>query len=287
VSELASPDEILAVAQAAVGPCRVAADRSWPHGESIVLELLAASGDAFVAKAYRQRAKFEAELFAYQHWVPSLGSNAPCIVTSSVDACVVLMTKVNGRPADELSSVDERALFRRAGELLVRFHSSASPVRLSGYAAAQRARLAAWLTRDTSRVLRSHEVAFVAQELEVLDELPDPLGVPCHRDWQPRNWLVDDVGAVSIIDFEHARVGPWHEDLHRLWWNQWMRSPHLADDFFEGYGRALNESDRRGLLATSTLGHLATIVWAHEHEDADFGAHARRCVAQAALLAQP
>ena len=73
----------------------------------------------------------------------------------------------------------------------------------------------------------------------------DPLGVPCHRDWQPRNWLVDDAGEPWAIDFEHARVGPWFEDVGRLWWREWQGRPDLAEAFFDGYGRRLDGDDRR------------------------------------------
>lgn len=84
---------------------------------------------------------------------------------------------------------------------------------------------------------------------------------------------MDERGAVSAIDFEHARVSPWFEVLHRLWWNEWAAREDLADAFFEGYGRPPTERELTILLATSLLGHLCTIVWAYEHADEAFGAH--------------
>jgi aminoglycoside phosphotransferase (APT) family kinase protein len=32
--------------------------------------------------------------------------------------------------------------------------------------------------------------------------------VPTQGDWQPRNWLVDDDGVVSVIDFGRAALRP-------------------------------------------------------------------------------
>lgn len=65
------------------------------------------------------------------------------------------------------------------------------------------------------------DVAFVDEQLAILEAMPDPLGVPCHRDWQPRNWVIDDAGSIRAFDFERSRPAPWHEDLYRLWWNEW------------------------------------------------------------------
>ncbi len=124
----------------------------------------------------------------------------------------------------------------------------------------------------------------MAGQLDGLAGLADPLGVPCHRDWQPRNWLVDDDGVVAVIDFEHARPGPWHEDLNRLWWDEWAADPALARAFFAGYGRRPDEAELATLLAVSVLGHLSTIVWADGHGDPAFGAHARRCLAVAGRI---
>jgi hypothetical protein len=54
---LVGADRILEVATAAVGPCTMVADRSWPLGESLVLELQTADGTRFVGKAHLQDEK--------------------------------------------------------------------------------------------------------------------------------------------------------------------------------------------------------------------------------------
>ena len=99
--------------------------------------------------------------------------------------------------------------------------------------------------------------------------------MPCHRDWQTRNWLVDAAGEPWAIDFEHARVAPWFEDVGRLWWREWQGRPGLAEAFFDGYGRRLDGDDRRWFDISSALWHLTTIVWADEHDDRPFLAEGR------------
>jgi hypothetical protein len=292
-SGLASLRRIVAFAELVIGPCDVVADLSWPHGESRVVELSTPTGARFVAKAHLRPAKFAAELTAYEKWVTSLGEHAPRLVGAGADDNVLIMTRIDGGPAgdatvgaapasvDAHTTIDVTSMHRQAGALLARFHGAAPPVRLDGYAASQRERLATWCERAEPSVLRSDEIAFVAHALDVLDDRPDPLGVPCHRDWQPRNWLVDANGIVSAIDFEHARVSPWFEDLQRLSANEWAHHPPLADAFFEGYGHCLSGADEQRMRATAALGHLVTIVWAHEHRDHDYEARARDWLSRA------
>ena len=150
-----------------------------------------------------------------------------------------------------------------------------------GYAASQRRRLADWVRRAGPGVLAADEVDIVSAALAALDDLPDPLGVRCHRDWQPRNWLVDDDGILRVFDFEHWRVEPWVEDLQRLWRDEWQDRPELAAAFFDGYGRRPDEVAERWLEGLAMLGHLTTIVWADEHDDAPFAAEAREHLAAA------
>lgn len=185
----------------------------------------------------------------------------------------------------EETASDLVEVHRQAGALLSRFHRSQAPAPMEHYAAHQRERLNTWLERAHAGVLQTSEVDFVTGQLAVLDEVPAPLGVPCHLDWQPGNWLIDRFGVLSGIDFELARIGPWHEDLHRLWWNEWIDQPELSRAFFDGYGRNLDSMEARVLLATSVLGHLAAIVWAHEHGDRQVHTHARRCIALARTAA--
>ena len=130
-------------------------------------------------------------------------------------------------------------------------------------------------------LLSDAEVEFVRAAVAGLAEFDDPLGVPCHRDWQPRNWLTAADGSVAVIDFGNSRVGYWWQDFERLWWSEWRADPELARGFFAGYGTPLDETTRLQLRATATQWLLSTIVWADEVDDASFGDHARTQLAAA------
>lgn len=273
---------LLALAERVVGPCRVVADLSWPHGESVVLDVEGDDGRRVIAKSYLQAAKYEAERTALERWAPAVGDErAPRLLATDAEVNALVMTRLRARPVDSVADVNLRDVHRQAGELLARFHQAEPAVVLEGYAESQWARFETWVARARDGVLDDGEVAFAARQVGLLDELPAPVGVPCHRDWQPRNWLIDGAGAVAMIDFGLARVGPWYEDLHRPWWREWAESPDLAEAFFAGYGRRPEGDDLAALLATSVLGHVTVIVWADEHGDEAFGAHGRACLAQA------
>jgi hypothetical protein len=261
---------IVEAASELLGPAEVVADRSWPHGESVVLELRCA-GERVIGKAYRQREKFVNERRVYERWVPAIADRAPRLLDADTDAQVALFSFVEGRPAAD----ETRDLHRRAGRLLRRFHDVEPPVRLDGYLASLRQRFDQWVARAGRGVLGADEIDVVADCLERADALADPLGVPCHRDWQTRNWLIDDDGEPWAIDFEHARVAPWFEDVGRLWWREWRGRPDLAEAFLDGYGRQLEGEDRWWFDTMSALWHLTTIVWSDEHGDAPFLAEGR------------
>ncbi|MFT3852935.1 MAG: aminoglycoside phosphotransferase family protein [Ilumatobacteraceae bacterium] len=244
----------------------MASPSSWSGGRHVV------------GKAHRQAEKFAAELHAYRRWVPAIADRAPTLLGADPVAQVLLLGHVAGRPPE---AADPR-LHRRAGSLLARFHAAEVTVRLDGFHDHWRSRLDDWMARARPGVLTETEVDTAGHHLAVVAGLPDPDGVPTHRDWQPRNWLLDDGGELWAIDFEHARIAAWFEDVMRLWWQEWRAVPELSDAFFEGYGRALDDVERRWLMATSAVAHVSTIVWADEHDDAAFGAAARAHLASIA-----
>ena len=264
---------VVEAASELLGPTEVLADRSWPHAESVVLELWS-GGRHVIGKAYRQQAKFANERFVYEHWVPAIAERAPALRGADPAGQVLLFSHVHGRPAAEVAPLSP-ALHHRAGALLARFHGAAAPVALDGYLDGLRRRLGDWLDRARPGVLTDVDVDTVRRWLDQAGDLPDPTGVPCHRDWQPRNWLDAGDGDPWAIDFEHARVAPWFEDVQRLSWQEWRVAPAAADAFFDGYGRSLDGIDRRWLDVTAALWHLTSIVWADEHGDAALVAEGR------------
>ncbi|MGY6502013.1 MAG: phosphotransferase enzyme family protein [Acidimicrobiales bacterium] len=277
----ATTDEVVQVVSAALGPCRVLVDHSWPHGESRVVELETESGRRVVGKSYRQEIKYLIEADAYRRWVPALGQGAAELLACDDRAHVLVLSWIDARPVADVEGADLVDVHRQAGRLLARLHAAEPPIVMDDFVGALRRRLDEWVERDVDGVLEPAEVAFVADRLTDIAGLPDPVGVICHRDWSPRNWLVDDTGHVSVIDFESVRHAPWFEDLRRVWWNEWADDPELADAFFAGYGRRPTDDEVRSLEVVSSLEHITTIVWAHEHDDEPFGARARDLLAAA------
>ncbi len=259
-------DELLEAAASLVGPLTLVADRSWPHGVSTVLEVRAVDGPALIVKRPRTVDKFDNESHAYRHWAPALMPHVPELLAENRDARVLVFSKLPGEIGDLSTST-----FRQAGRLSRLLHDAEPPTTLVDFSVAYRDRFDSWTRRARPGLLDTAEVEFVAGQLRRLAEFPDPIGVPCHRDWQPRNWLTAEDGSVSVIDFGNARVGHWFEDFERMWWTEWRTAPELGRAFFEGYGRTLSGDDRVQLRATSVLWLLTTIIWAAEVVDVAFG----------------
>ncbi len=121
--------------------------------------------------------------------MPAIADRAPTLLGADDDAQVSLFSFVEGRPAAD----ETPDLHRRAGLLLRRFHDVEPAVRLDGYLSASlRERFDQWVGRARRGVLDADEIDVVAGWLDRAEGLAEPLGVPCHRDWQTRNWLIDD-----------------------------------------------------------------------------------------------
>ena len=137
----------------------------------------------------------------------------------------------------------------------------------------------AWLGRAAG-LLEPRLVAWVGEQVEgavVLLAQLRAVRVPCHRDYSPRNWLVNLSGGkvqLSVIDFEHARPDYWLVDVERLYADGWESS--LESAFWQGYGRAPSEVERALLGQRLALSALTTVVWAKEHHDADFELQGRK-----------
>jgi hypothetical protein len=278
---IADSNALLGVATDAIGEVELVADHSWPHGESVVIEVARRSGEHLYVKAYRQHSKFEREIHAYRNWTAALGAHAPTLVAVDEAVPAAVMTAVPGDPVSSLAldTGAEQHLYRRAGRLLRQLHDVRPAVSDPDYLARAEQRLEAWLGRDTCRLVDDDEAGFARALLgELRGEVPAV--VPCHRDYDDRNWLFDGCD-LAIVDFEHARLDPGVEDLIRLSARVWPDRPDLERSFFDGYGRRILDVERGWLRALSALSFIATIVWAYEHDDPAYGAFARRALRRA------
>ena len=261
---------VLSVASALIGPLEFVADRSWPHGVSTVIEVLSADGRPLIVKQPRAVDKFDAESHAYRHWAPVLAPHVPELLAADRATRLFVFSKLPGEIGDQSAST-----FREAGRLLRLLHEAEPATPMVGFAAATRQRFDTWVRRARPGLLDGAEVEFVADRVRQLAEFPDPVQVPCHRDWQPRNWLTATDGSVAVIDFGNSRPGHWFQDFERMWWTEWRSTPGLGHAFFEGYGCTLSEDARVQLRATSILWLMTTIIWADEVADVGFRDHAR------------
>lgn len=146
--------------------------------------------------------------------------------------------------------------------------------------------------RQTRRVLACLDQAHTIPELveqqvrRVVAAWPTPASrcVPTHGDWQPRNWLIDDRGVVSVIDLGRADLRPASTDLLRLAAQQFRCRPDLERAFLDGYGGDPREPAAwlRQVLAEA----VGTATWAHRVGDEDFERQGHRMIQQA-LAADP
>ena len=183
-----------------------------------------------------------------------------------------------GEPVQEvgLSARAELSVHERAGEFLARLHAlpiaADDPLTLDE---AFRMRVEAWSARADGllpeRVIRNA----VALAHEALPALAVMTRVACHRDFTPRNWLIDEAGTLTVIDFEHSRPDLHLVDFERLFTGLWRSRPELREAFLSGYGTDLSGDRTVVLRGVAALGGLSTVVWAREHGDARFEEHGR------------
>ncbi|MET9255187.1 aminoglycoside phosphotransferase family protein [Streptomyces sp. NPDC003717] len=243
--------------------------RSRPGGTTTVARLTGPLGEDWFAKLHRDRRAYRREVTAYREWVPALGGGAPRLVTADDDAAVLVVSAVPGVLGVDARLDDDglRAMHRRAGALLRAFHQAAPPM-TGDFAALMAERHARWRPR-AAHLLSAAELDFVRDSVACLAGLPEPDMVPCHRDYTARNWLVDG-DALYVIDFEHAAVEARIWDLLRLYHQVWPDHPGLRDDFIEGYGRALSDTEHTLLRLCGAHHAMTTVVWARETGDAAF-----------------
>ncbi|HEY3871858.1 MAG TPA: aminoglycoside phosphotransferase family protein [Actinocrinis sp.] len=286
---MARDDGLLAYAERVLGRCEAVEDCSWGHGWSVVLRLRDAAGTTWFVKRHRDRERYDAEVTAYQRWVPALGEQAARLRAHDAAQAIVL-SALPGRPApwperdieradraDRAHCADraervaaDLALQRSAGALLRRLHGAQPAVAWDDFGAAK-----TWefdrLAPQAAGLLTARELGAARAGVRALCEVGVPQRqVPCHRDYSQRNWLVDDDGGLRVIDFEWARPDVWVTDLIRLSFGAWQDRPDLQEAFLDGYGRRLSDADRAVLTGCSILTAVWLVVKARESAQGSF-----------------
>ncbi len=220
----------------------------------------ARSGEEYVVKKHADIDKHDREVHAYQHWTPALGSSAPQLVAADAQALTIVTTALNGRPYPDPLTLTAH---HHAGTILRRFHDAEPPRPLPGYPDWLRDRAAYWIGRARP-FLSAADLGNAGAHLAVLQRAVDPQGVPCHLDFQPRNWLLGPDADLYLVDFEHARTDLPLRDLVRLRFRAWPGRPDLKDAFLNGYGRDLTGSDTEMLQHLGALDALTAIARGHQ-----------------------
>ncbi|HVX45032.1 MAG TPA: phosphotransferase [Mycobacteriales bacterium] len=246
-----------AFAERALGDFEVAADCSWEHRASAVLRLHAADGTSWYLKRHSEPERYAAERHAYRAWVPALKDRAPQLLAASDELNALLLSEVPGRSAIPDGIGRTPAVQHQAGQLLRTFHGSAEFPLWTDFAVEKSDEVERYLAGG---LIPRHAADFVRSELREFDGVT-PERVPCHLDYNLRNWIVHD-GRLSVVDFEWARPDAWLSDFTRLELQSWRDDPALREAFLDGYGR---RPDEPLLRLCCTVNTIFLIVRAHEY----------------------
>jgi len=237
---------------------------------------------AVFVKQHHQARKRRQEVFALREWTPRLvaaNHRVPVLIADLPRFDAVVMTAVAGDEADKRPPGDVAGLWRAAGRVLRALHdlpfTDTDPV---GLPEAIVARTEAWCARAEGLVSAT-TVGAVRQRIGRGEAFVGARRVPCHRDYQPRNWLVAGGTGPGVVDWEHATPDAREADLVRVA-AQWAEEPPLRDAFLAGYG-PLDPAATDRLHRLVPLFGLATLVWALEHGDAAFEASGRAILTRA------
>ncbi|MDQ3151848.1 MAG: aminoglycoside phosphotransferase family protein [Actinomycetota bacterium] len=277
---MSADQRVLAWCRQVLGRCSVIGRHTPADSSNTVIRLRGGNGHSYIAKQHADRVKHDREVHAHVHWAPALGEQAARLVATDQALRVVLVTALPGRPHNPTGNPDiDGPIHQQAGALLRRLHSAEPATPLPDFARGMRTRLTSWLERSAG-LLTSEEQALVRRHVDALAELPTPEGVPCHLDYQPRNWLIDPIAGLGVVDFEHARVDATVRDLVRLTFRHWRMQPVLRDAFFDGYGRRLDDVEDRVLTHCAALDAVTAIARAHVTNDSVLGVHGRTTLAE-------
>ncbi|MAJ27915.1 hypothetical protein CBD41_00750 [bacterium TMED181] len=135
-------------------------------------------------------------------------------------------------------------------------------------------RLESWIDNG-KQALQKHEIDGARKRVGDGSLFSNQSRVPCHNDFQPRNWLWDG-HQLAVIDFEHARPNHPAFDWVRLEVGLWQKIPELKDEFIEEWGELPEWASAKVMDAIIGLHAIGCIVWGHLHEDREFIFEGRR-----------
>ena len=221
------------------GPNRIF--RIWPEGE-----------DVFLLKVYASATHERRERRALQALEGVEG--VPQVVERGTEE-ELSWVRFDDPGTWSLASLPESpGAARRAGQVLQSVHK-ADPEPLSNLAGGMDA---TWLASDFrstfERLERYRRKLQIPPELLARARLadPPPCGEPraAHTNPRPESFLVDESGAVTLVDWEWATLAPPEWDFSLATWLLRLHAgPAAAAALAEGYGAALSEADLDAWIA--------------------------------------
>ena len=135
-------------------------------------------------------------------------------------------------------------------------------------------RLESWIEQG-SDCLTQEEISVARQRVGDGSIFEGHQRVPCHNDFQPRNWLWNGQ-SLGIIDFEHAHANHPVFDWVRLELGLWQKMPELRDEFIEEWGGTPEWASPEVIDAVIGIHAIGCIVWGNRHGDKEFIFEGRR-----------
>jgi phosphotransferase family enzyme len=260
------PDHALEnLCQVALGDWRFLEEHTTQRPGSHVWRVKNSAGLEFVAKRHLTQQKHQREGHAYRQWVPTLAERAPRLIQSDPGIPGIIMTAIPGQQAADATAGPssqpgrEADHHHQAGELLRHLHTTAPGAVSPETPSTLTQRLENWMPR-ARLILTAEELALVARSTADLADADTLPLVPCHLDYQPRNWVIDANGVLRILDFEHARLEVDIRDFVRLEFRHWTARPDLREAFYDGYGLSLQDRDSSLLNACAAMDSVTAIV---------------------------
>jgi Ser/Thr protein kinase RdoA (MazF antagonist) len=224
-----------------------------------VLRVVDLSGTAWIGKRYRIEKHYRAEIRAYRRWADHLGGRAPRLVAADDELLALVISVL---PGTMPAKWDDPSLLHQAGELLRALHEAEQfPV----YEDLVADKLAEFedVASDAIALLGPRMVEYTRKRLQALEDGPALRRVPCHLDYSPRNWLVDD-DRLYVIDFGDSAPDAWINDFGRLFIG-WHLGPSGRRALLGGYGMTPTDDDLELLNACYAARLVCSVVFAHHH----------------------
>ena len=248
-------------------------------------------------KTHRGLDEWEREVHAYEQWAHVFDAFAPCLLgVHDTEPRAILISELPGKILEEvqLPAAQERAVWRAAGQALVKLHNLPAgkffgPCHRDGRSlelspvvdacAYVQANLEDWLERGSRGGFLTETEQSLADDLRTL--IPVFAGehpTAGHRDYCPANWLVTTEGTwAGVIDFEFAHWDVRASDLARYPNWEWMRRPDLEEAFWEGYGPSSGVTETQRMVQYG-LYAVGAIVWGMENSYFGFAEEGRQAL---------